>query len=408
MKTLKVLHISSFDLNSSQFNGFAWLDELLNHGISANLLVLNRQSSDPRVGLISSSIIRINKFTKAFRKLKNSRGFLVGFLPWANDIFKHRFYIEAEIVHLHIILDGTLDSRTIRRIMSEKKVIWTWHDPSPTTGHCVTPMDCSNWRRNCQNCPDLERPFPVTIDRGSKEISIKQSLAHSVDLIHVSSNWMQNLIRSNSSFELENLVRIPFGVDTKHYFPEQLNYLRLKYAIPEGDFVIGFRQTSDVYKNMDFIKRALTLQKNLLPLTIMTIGDLHLIDEINLLGGHRIVELPWTNDDRILRNYYNSLNLFLSPSRFESFGFMGLEAMACGTKVVGITGSAVAEICDLSNLGHQVQDGDCLALLEIIEMERKLFCTNHPNDELFEYVKSNYSIEKFINKLSSVYLGMVR
>lgn len=60
---------------------------------------------------------------------------------------------------------------------------------------------------------------------------------------------------------------------------------------------------------------------------------------------------------------YQSVDAALVPARYEAFGYVALEAMACGIPVIGFDGSGTAEICENGKtaLLAPVNDVDTLA-----------------------------------------------
>lgn len=74
--------------------------------------------------------------------------------------------------------------------------------------------------------------------------------------------------------------------------------------------------------------------------------------EILCLGGLRksgrpapgLIQLPRHPPDE-MPELYNSVDIVIVPTRYEAFGYVALEAMACGLPVVGFDSSGTAEIC---------------------------------------------------------------
>ncbi len=402
-KLIKVLNISSYDLNSSKFNGYDWVGGLAQYGISSELLVLNKQSDSKNVETMSHANVILRIFVKVLNLINKRFNIRKEYVFGSRNVFRKNSYKNADVIHLHIVLDGTLDIETLKRITKEKKVVWTWHDPSPTTGHCVTPMDCSEWITNCSNCPDLKRPIPIRNIRGLQSTEMKFDVASNASVVHVSTNWMLSLISNHPNFSKIKLSKLSFGLDTNTFYPTQNQGFRKRLGIKDSEFVIGFRQTTDTYKNMKFIMKYLESVESQQNLTIFTIGQTGLLEKYKTNPTFSIIEIPWTNVDEELRNYYNSLDVFISPSRFESFGFMPLEAMACGTRVIGVTGSSVDEICELEKYGWRVQDGDIESLVNLINQISTEEFDETKRLEMVKFVQEKFDLNLFLKELARLY-----
>ncbi|EEX09131.1 lipopolysaccharide core biosynthesis mannosyltransferase LpsB [Ruegeria lacuscaerulensis ITI-1157] len=75
----------------------------------------------------------------------------------------------------------------------------------------------------------------------------------------------------------------------------------------------------------------------------------------------RILFKPEVTVDRIAQ-WYQVLDLFIAPQRWEGFGLTPLEAMACGVPVVATDVGAFSEIVTDPTLGRVVPPGDIPAL----------------------------------------------
>ena len=283
------------------------------------------------------------------------RGFEFADYYWSKSIFKNKQYKDADLVHLQVVHDGTLSLDVIERIVLEKPTLWTWHDPWPLTGHCVYPMTCARFDLGCGSCPDLKRPFAVGVDRTKENRRKKYELIMHLSSIHVSTNWFASLIKTSLVGVNLEINILPFGIDSNRFNEKEKSAIRAKFGIESQNFVIGIRATSNPQKNFDLFLQSLALlppDPNLVIITIEASGLLQQYDK-----KFRIIEMPWTNNDENLLDFYNLLNVFLMPSHYETFGFMGLEAQSCGIPVIGSANTALDEILNLKENGYLI-DGN--------------------------------------------------
>ena len=94
-----------------------------------------------------------------------------------------------------------------------------------------------------------------------------------------------------------------------------------------------------------------------------------------------VVAVPWTAPDE-MPNLYRSVDAVVVLARYEAFGFVALEAMACGVPVIGFDSTGTAEICVhgqtglLSPVDDLTQISDHLRLLRDNQSMRHAFSTS--------------------------------
>ena len=71
--------------------------------------------------------------------------------------------------------------------------------------------------------------------------------------------------------------------------------------------------------------------------------------------------------EEIIQDLYASCDIFVAPSRFESFGLVYLEAMRVGKPVIGCRAGGVPEIVTHEENGLLVPPGDPAALVEALD-----------------------------------------
>jgi glycosyltransferase involved in cell wall biosynthesis len=405
VKNLSVLNISSGDLVGSRFNGYDWHDDLAQIGIDTKMLVgWNHDSQmkwvQPLANRNPGSIQR-NRDRMIYQQSLKS-GTETMFYPWSLNVFNHPWYKSADVVHLQIVHDGTLDLRSIGRIIREKPTVWTWHDPWPLTGHCIYPMDCGNWLKGCGNCPDLKRAFSIGRDLTRQNRSEKQELIKGNYVLHVASNWFLDFIKTDPFAQNPKPDLVPFGLNLKWTIPKEKTIARSKLGISPGNFVIGLRSVDEPQKNLELIQSALRQIPIGTPITILTIQNMGRFEEFR--NSFEVVELPWSNDNDFLSMFYSSLDLFIMPSLWETFGLMALESMSYGVPVAALSNTATSEVCNIQENGFIIPEnnGNSLAGLILSCMSNSVKLQEQ-SEKSRKYLQENRNYPNFIRSMSQLY-----
>lgn len=406
---LKVLNISSGDKIGSRFNGFDWMDAFRTIGVESTLAVhWNHNSSDSRVTNLAGRRSHLLKkaYWRAIYLEYLKLGKEDGDYPWAKSLFRNPNYKNADLVHFQIIHDGTLDFKTISRVMREKPTLWTWHDPWPLTGHCVYPETCERFNQGCGSCPDLHRPFNVSIDLTRENKELKKSLIAEAQSIHISTDWFKDFVLQQHPEINSKITKIPFGLESGLSASSRKGEIRASHGITDNQLVVGCRATTEPQKNFSLIERLLESLEPSHELVILTIQDLGLLKKYE--KKFKIIEIPWTNDTQKLADFYSCLDVFLMPSRYETFGFMGLEAQSAGIPVIGFAGTAMDEVCSLNLTGFQLRQNSVPELSSIINKIQQDRITLHEKSVLSqEHFAKNFSMYPFLNEMKKLYLQTI-
>jgi len=109
-----------------------------------------------------------------------------------------------------------------------------------------------------------------------------------------------------------------------------------------------------------------------------------------------------------LQNFYKNCDVFILPSRYESFGLVYLEAMSYGKPVIGTKVGGIPEIIkdNYTGLLIDVKDSQQIALAVL-----KLFSDNHLREKLghqaFKAISEKFDANKMTKKALAVYFKAI-
>jgi len=211
----------------------------------------------------------------------------------------------------------------------------------------------------------------------------------------------------------DKIAIIPNGIDLSEYaeLPPK-GVFKKKFNIPEDKKIILYLGRIHITKGIDFLVRAYAY----------LINEMHFKDAVLVIAGpddgylKEVRELtdrlgvskrvlftgPLYGRDK-LEAYVDS-EFYVLPSRYETFPMTILEAYACGKPVIASNIGGLRELVDDGKTGLLIDVGD------VDQLARAIFSLLNNEVEIKEmgsmgrqYVKSNFSIEKVVEKLEKVY-----
>ena len=379
---IKNLQISSYDLVGNKFNGHDLHKYLREKGISSKQMVLYKESDD-------SSTFQFDFMAKDSSKY----------------LLMQKEFFNTDIVHLHLI-HNIFDFNYLPMMTRMKPTVITLHDPFFLSGHCVHHFDCEKWKTHCQDCPYLNSLFPMEKDFTSfnYELRRKAILESNISVI-VASKWMEEKVKQSPIWKDKKVFLLPFGVNQELFKPSDTKLIRDELGIPRENIVIMFRATDDDFKGLDLIIKALKELKSRKKVTLLTVDKEKVLQDFE--DKYDIREYGWIKDDNLLAKLYQSSDIFLMPSRQETFGLMAVEAMSCGKTVLSIRGEGTA-------LPGVINDPECGICVNENDFSKELQrLINKPKElqirgeKSLKYARKNYSKDNYIDKMIDIYKEVI-
>jgi glycosyltransferase involved in cell wall biosynthesis/Tfp pilus assembly protein PilF len=276
---------------------------------------------------------------------------------------------EADILHLHWVA-GMLNYSELEKLGHGKPVVWTLHDMNPFTGGCHYAGTCSKFTEQCGACPQLGSTDKHDLANVTWQAKAGVYTALSLNLV-APSRWLRDCIAQSSLMGRFPLRVIPYSLPLERFYPMPHTSVRQRYSIPEKAKVVlfGADDTSNPRKGLRYLWAALNqldsgayTRENLY---LVVFGDFFKAFQLN--SPFNIITTGRITDTEALAQLYSTADVFVLPSLEDNLPNTALEAMACGTPVVGFASGGIIDIVDHKQTGYLAAKGDGKQLAEGID-----------------------------------------
>lgn len=320
------------------------------------------------------------------------------------NLIKNLKKINPDIIHLHNIHGFYVNYPILFQYLNNEysgKVIWTLHDCWSITGNCASfsQNSCLKWKDQCQKCKYKSSYPPCVFDNSKKNYMLKKKLFCNNKNINftVPSNWLNNIIKE-SFLKDSNVTVIENYVNNKIFKKIVLSKeIYLKYKISfEAKIYLCIANVWSTLKGIDIINKiALSLNSDEHLLIVGKINKKYKIKKNNVTYINR------TDSIDELVKIYNVSDVFINPSRAESFSLVTLESIFCHTPVVVYDNLAVKDLILNNNVGAIISYNESFPekafLLEARKIKNKI-----SEKEINNYEKI-YSYKSVMKKYMNLY-----
>ncbi|GAB4529281.1 MAG: glycosyltransferase [Anaerolineae bacterium] len=251
--------------------------------------------------------------------------------------------LEYDLIHSHYWLSGwaALDLRA------------AWHVPVIQMFHTLGEM-----KNRVAQTPE-ERESSRRIEVEGQIMRLADRLIAATPLEKGQMSWLYGA-------DADKISVVPAGVDLNLFHPIPRAEARKQIGVPPHHRMILFVGRIQPLKGIDTLMRAMKQVISQYPelredLCVTIIGgDPDPVSELEQteferlkrlraeLGIGDLVTFLGAKDQDTLVYYYSAAEMVVMPSHYESFGMVALEAMACGTPVIG---------SDVGGLSFSIEDG---------------------------------------------------
>ncbi len=400
---MKVLQVNSIDYIGNIFNGYDYsVKANEKKEVTSEMIVINRKKTDEFMHEITQNSVQADMSHHLFQTESEILSSIGNLSITSSFLYDSDIYKQSDIIHYHHLHNTHLSLQKWKEKVKSKPSVITFHDPWYMTGRCVHPEECQQWKKGCKKCPDNSTLFELPFSTCDSLWKQKKEIYQDLDLdIIVASPFMKKMIEDSDLFQNKTIHVVPFGIDIKQFdFDITKQEARELLSIPEDHTVLFFREQKEL-KGTEYIVEALKQLKTTKKITLLTNGGLGLLDEI--ADQYNIVELgPIPYDKTLLA--FNACDIFLMPSKGESFGMMAIEAMAASKPVVVFDNTSLPEVSFAPECGILVKNKDSKDLLEKID-----WIINNEEEQIKrgklgrQLVEKHYLIDSYVKKITEIY-----
>jgi D-inositol-3-phosphate glycosyltransferase len=270
------------------------------------------------------------------------------------DAWRRANGVEYDLVHAHYWLSGVVGLALRER----------WNVPVLQMFHTLGRFKNGAARRDADLEPSLR-------------LDAEQRVVVQVDGLVAASTVERRALIDAYGADTTRAVVIPCGVDTVLFHPGDQAGARARIGAGGGPLVVYVGRIAPIKGLATLLDAFLQLRARAASAQLLIVGgdadepanghEAEIRRRAETLGLGDAVRFVGAQPQEALRDYYVAADVTVLPSYYESFGMVALEAMACGSPVIGSRVGGLATTVRDGVTGFLVPDGDAGALAERLE-----------------------------------------
>ncbi len=309
--------------------------------------------------------------------------------------------IKPDVIHLHNLHGHYLNVQVLFNyiLKNEIPVVWTFHDCWAFTGHCAYfhEIGCEKWKTGCFKC-ELKYSYPRSFifDRSKQSYIEKKRLFTSIrniNLVNVS-RWVDGLV--SESFFMDKPHSVIYNWIDRDIFNgnTESDWIRKKYNIDNKFVILGVAAGWTERKGIrDFVELSNFINDDEV---IFLIGSA----PTNLTLPKGIINIPAITDQTLLAQYYAMADVYINPSRQETFGLTTAEAMSCGTPAIVYDVTACPEIVGVDEkcgyIAKAYEVSDIYSKIKKIKLKGKSFYSINAIQRVEQLFDNGHNLNEYI------------
>lgn len=408
---MKVLFINISDIRGgSALAAYRLSKELEGKFCTKNLFVVRKKTSNDIKVIQSRKNVFEEKIEWIINIFFNFLGLQYKFLPFSpKRILKIAKQFQPDIINLHNIIGGYFNIKDLIKLNSIAPLVWTLHDMWAFTGNAAHTFGDNSWKFLKTGRGENKIYPQIFLPTGRLLLKEKEKIYAKVKMkIITPSEWLYDLASQSPVFEHKEIYMIHHGVDLNLFKPNDCSDLHHKLSIPKNSKVILF---SAEKINRNSFKGGKELADILSLLDDKAEGEIYLITlgfnkwmTSNVFRKLKIKNLGYITDEIELAKIYSFADIFIYPTKADSFGLVLLESIACGTPCISFKVGGCTDIIKNDISGYLISEFNTFLfvskIIELLRNEKKL---KYLSISARKYAEENFSIELMAQRYYEVF-----
>lgn len=286
----------------------------------------------------------------------------------SSDVILRKIVKDYDAV-LTVFWQDMINSCTLRDIYAKLRcpIFILSPDMAPLTGGCYYSIQCTNYTRQCQDCPVVAKTG-ILSDPHENFLLKKNNYLES-DCYFLGNSWMRKFAYASGAFLDSRVIHAELVIDEDRFSPKDKSIGRSQYNLDSDDFVILIRSCYAPRKGNGYIADAIDRMLDRMhpdvrkKIKILAIGDDFFAKTFSVSCD--LINLGYISAGKLIELYQIS-NVFVNGSYDDAGPSMINQSMMCGTPVVCFrTGCALDVVID-GKSGYSVEIGDSEAMSDAI------------------------------------------
>lgn len=308
---------------------------------------------------------------------------------------------KPDVVHLFNLHGYYLNEFMLFEFLKKNdiNIVYTMVDEYPYAGRCCYPYDCEKFTTSCKACPQVKAyPKSYYFDSSSYIFKKKKFAYQNLDnAVFTGPEWVIGRAKQSALLKTKKMKVIDEFIDTETvFFPRQVEKLRADLRInPDLKVLLNVCPFSDSRKGaIHYLEMAKRItDEKILFIHVGFDGELGCCPK-------NFMPIPYVSNVDELATYYSLADVLVCTSLADTMPNVCLQALACGTPVIGFEGGGTKYTTN-QELGQFVVNGDVEALSELVRRQPRK--SSHMIERCIEYAQSRYSVNAVCDKFLLVY-----